>query len=120
MKTPLNPTLVRIDELCKQNNWTHYRIAKEADIPLNSFNSMYKRNTYPTIPTLEKICDGFQITMRDFFDYDFVLTEHRALSPEENTLLERFNQLKKPDRQLLLAYLDGLQRIALNKDKEEC
>lgn len=118
MKTPLNPILIRIDELCNQNNWTHYRIAKEADIPLNSFNSMYKRNTYPTIPTLEKICDGFQVSMKDFFDYDLMLTEHPALSGEETILIERYRELPKTDRQLLFAYLDGLQKIDFNKKEE--
>lgn len=118
MKTPLNPALVRIDELCEQNNWTHYRIAKEADIPLNSFNSMYKRNTYPTIPTLEKICDGFQISMKDFFDYDLVLSEHTVLSPDESNLIARYRELSNPDQKLLFAYLDGLQKIDANKEKE--
>ena len=119
MKTPLNPTLARIDELCQQNNWTHYRIAKESDIPLNSFNSMYKRNTYPTIPTLEKICDGFQISMKDFFDDNLVLSEHPALSSEETALVERYRELSKTDRLLIFAYLDGLQRIDFNKKAEE-
>ncbi len=119
MKTPLNSALARINELCEQNNWTHYRIAKEADIPLNSFNSMYKRNTYPTIPTLEKICDGFQISMKDFFDYDLVLSEHPALSKEEAVLVERYRELPKTDRQLLFAYLDGLQKTDFRKEKEE-
>lgn len=119
MKTPLNPTLARIDELCEQNNWTHYRIAKEADIPLNSFNSMYKRNTYPTIPTLEKICDGFQISMKDFFDENLNLSEHPALSTEENLLVERYRELSKSDRQLLFAYLDGLQKIDFRKETKE-
>ena len=117
MKTPLNPTLARIDELCEQNNWTHYRIAKEADIPLNSFNSMYKRNTYPTIPTLEKVCEGFHISMKDFFDYDLVLSEHLALSSDEIQLVERYRKLSKADRQLLSAYLDGLQKLSLPNEK---
>ena len=119
MKTPLNSALARIDELCEQNNWTHYRIAKEADIPLNSFNSMYKRNTYPTIPTLEKICDGFKISMKDFFDYNLILSDHMVLSTEEADLIERYRELQKTDQKLLFAYLDGLQRIDASKEKNE-
>ena len=105
-------------EFCGTFSILYYRIAKEADIPLNSFNSMYKRNTPPTIPTLEKICDGFQISMKDFFDYDLVVSEHPALSNDEMILVERYRELPKPDQKLLFAYLDGLQRINANRKKE--
>lgn len=110
MKSELNPVLLRIDELCRQYNWTHYKIAKAADIPLASFNSMFKRNTSPTIPTLEKICEGFHISMCDFFNYE-VTPDTPVLDPDARLLLERYSTLTKSEKQLLLAYLDGLQRI---------
>jgi len=114
----LNPVLLRIDELCRQYNWTHYKIAKAADIPLASFNSMFKRNTSPTIPTLEKICEGFQISMRDFFDYE-IQPDTMALEPDARILLDRYSSLSKNEKRLLLAYLDGLQRIDYSIPSEE-
>lgn len=118
MSQPLNKTLQRIDELCEQYKWNHYRLAKYSGIPLASINAMFQRNTSPTIPTLEKICDGFHITMRDFFDYEIV-PDAPELSPDTMILVERYNTLSRGDKKLLLAYLDGLQRINYSKITEE-
>lgn len=114
MNDNLNPILLRIDQLCQQYNWSHYKIAKAADIPLASLNSMFQRNTSPTLPTLEKICAGFQISLKEFFNYEFESdTEQNRLlvDSEARQLLERYHTLSKSDKRLLFAYLDGLQRI---------
>ena len=56
-----------IQDLCKERNWSYYRLAKESDIPYSTLNNMISRTNIPTIPTLQKLCDGFGITLADFF-----------------------------------------------------
>lgn len=56
-----------IQDLCKERSWTYYRLAKEADIPYSTLNNMVNRTNIPTIPTLQKLCDAFGITLADFF-----------------------------------------------------
>ena len=56
-----------IQDLCKERNWSYYRLAKESDIPYSTLNNMMNRTNIPTIPTLQKLCDGFGITLSDFF-----------------------------------------------------
>ena len=120
MKHILNPALIRIEELCELNNWTHYRLAKESDIPLNSMNNMLKRNTYPTIPTLDKICEGFGITLKDFFDFDYSPSKsENDFSSEELQFLRRYHSLSRTEKLLLNSYLDGLQRIDFSRESEE-
>ncbi len=118
MNQPLNKTLLRIEELCEQYNWNHYRLAKYSGIPLASINAMFQRNTSPTVPTLEKICEGFHISMKEFFDYE-IIPDVPELSPDTRILVERYNTLSRPDKKLLLAYLDGLQRIDYSRKPPE-
>ena len=56
--------------------------------------------------------------MKDFFDYDLAVSDHPTLSPDETILVQRYRELPKPDQKLLFAYLDGLQKIDANKEKE--
>ena len=55
-----------IQDLCKERSWTYYRLAKEADIPYSTLNNMVNRTNIPTIPTLQKLCDAFGITLAAF------------------------------------------------------
>ena len=56
-----------IQDLCRERDWSYYRLAKESDIPYSTLNNMINRTNIPTIPTLQKLCDGFGITLSDFF-----------------------------------------------------
>lgn len=44
--------LDRIEELCNDRGWSHYRLAKEMDISPNSIGNLFRRTTVPSIPTL--------------------------------------------------------------------
>lgn len=60
----------RIKQLCKAYSWTVYRLAKESGITYSTLNTMLNKGTLPSIPTLEKICQGFGITLAQFFSED--------------------------------------------------
>ncbi len=53
-----NTTLMKLELLMQQRNWSVYRLAKESDMPCSSLNNLFQRNTEPTLPTLRKICAG--------------------------------------------------------------
>jgi transcriptional regulator with XRE-family HTH domain len=59
-------TLERIRQLLNERNWTEYRLAKESGLSDSTIKNIYKRNTQPTIDTLEAICRGFGITLAQF------------------------------------------------------
>lgn len=44
--------LDRIEELCNDRGWSHYRLAKEMDISPNSIGNLFRRTTVPSIPTV--------------------------------------------------------------------
>lgn len=110
MGKEINQVLLRIDELCSQFQWNHYRLAKVSGLPLASINSMFARNTLPTIPTLEKICNAFHISLMEFFNYD---QEPKVphITSDELELIRRYKELTRSEKKLLLAYMDGLQKV---------
>ena len=105
-----NKILEQITTRCNAMNWSRYRLAKEADIPYSSLNNMYKRNTIPSIPTLEKICAGMNVSLSDFFK-DIEADDGSlsvVLTAEEQKIFADINSLSKVKQSLLFAYMDGL------------
>ena len=57
----------RIKELLKQRGWTAYKLSKQSGLAESTVNNILKRNTVPSVTTLESICGGFGMTMAQFF-----------------------------------------------------
>lgn len=104
-----NSTLIRIQELCKQRGWSLYKLAKESDIAYSSLNNIFIRNTQPTIPTLEKICDGFGIKLSEFFaDCPSTSEPVTVLSTEEEKLINIYRSISKNNKKLLEEFMNYL------------
>lgn len=83
----------RLRKLMNERGWTAYRLSKACGLSESTLANIFKRNTTPSIPTLEMICNGFGITLSQFFaDGDMVeLTDElrdlfdnwASLSPEQ-------------------------------------
>lgn len=59
----------RIEELCKEKEMTYYTLSYRATIPLTTLLHITEGSTQnPGIFTIMKICDGFGMTMKEFFD----------------------------------------------------
>lgn len=57
----------RLNQLLKERGWTYYRLSKNSGLSESTITNIFKRNTIPSIPTLELICKGFGITLSQFF-----------------------------------------------------
>ena len=102
-----NDTLIRLETLLKERNWTLYKLSKESEIPFSSLNNLFHRNNEPSLSTLRKICKGFNISLSDFF------SDEPSVSPtdytlEERTLVENYRSLSKSNKKLLMVYSSGL------------
>lgn len=95
----------RIKELCASRSWTYYRLAKEADIPYSSLSTMLHKAYVPSIPSLIKICRGFDITLAQFFSEE---DDTAKLSKKQRVCLEYWDQLDEQSQSLALAYMKGL------------
>lgn len=97
--------LGRIEDLCKVRTWTYYRLAKESGIPYSTLNTMLHKAYIPTVPSLIKICDGFGITLAQFFSTE---NDIAKLTKSQRECLERWNVLDKRSQELALAFMEGL------------
>ena len=69
----------RILGLCGQRGITINKLATLSALPPSSIkNILYGKSRDPKIRTLKKLCDGLDITLREFFDSP----EFEALEPE--------------------------------------
>lgn len=106
----MNETLVRIKELLQIRNWTLYRLSKESGIPYSSLNSMFNKNTQPTMSTLEKICSAFQIDMTDFFSDLSNFPSKNIFAENEFKLIKEYRKLNTKDQQLIVDFITLLQK----------
>lgn len=61
----------RILELCAQRNMAINALANSAGIPPSTVYSMLNaKSRNPGIVSLKKLCDGLDISLREFFDSD--------------------------------------------------
>lgn len=95
---------IRIRQLMDERGWTIYRVAKEANIPWSTVRNMFKRDTDPSITTLEALCRAMGVTLTQFFDEDNSL----GLSDEQMQLLQQWNRLSEKDRRLVQKLVESL------------
>ncbi len=62
----------RLTELCSERGITINRLADICGITQSTFGNLFARkNTSPTVSTVKKICDGLEITLKEFFDTEY-------------------------------------------------
>ena len=63
-----NYIIERIEQLCEQKYISRYRLAQRSGIAQSSLSTLLNRKSVPTFQTLEKICEGFDISLAQFLD----------------------------------------------------
>lgn len=97
-----NSVLNRIEYWRIKKHWSRYRLAKESGIPYSSFDNLYKRNSFPSISMLYKICNSVHITMSDFFQ------DELPFPPHNQSLIETIQALDDEQAEQLRLYADYL------------
>ncbi|MEF9967408.1 MAG: helix-turn-helix transcriptional regulator [Longicatena sp.] len=59
--------LKKLDYLMKQKHMSESDLANAANMPLSTIDSLFKKGNCPTLPTLESMCRGLDISLSDFF-----------------------------------------------------
>ena len=61
----------RIEELCQQQDLTVNKLSNISGVTQSTVNNIVSgRNRSATISTIKKLCDGFGITIEQFFQSD--------------------------------------------------
>jgi len=92
----------RICALCEARSWTYYRLAKESNITYSTLCTMLHKSYAPSISTLIKICDGFGITLAQFFGEDM---ENVLLTAEQKEHIRQWDILSAENKVALEKYM---------------
>lgn len=69
MKKEQQILIDRINELCKQRDYSYYNLSYKADVPMSTLlHIMDGSSKNPGLFTVIKLCGGFGITPSKFFD----------------------------------------------------
>lgn len=94
----------RIRQLMDQRGWSAYRLCKESGLAQSTVAHIFSKSSEPTVSTLEVLCEGFGITLGEFFaEGDFV-----PLTAEQRELLDKWSVLSEEQKQLLLGVMANM------------
>lgn len=97
--------LERIYQLRVERGWSEYRLSEESDIAQTTISSWFRKNIIPTIPSLEKICSAYNITLSQFFNWD---NEPIVLTDRQRELLDNWNRLTKEQQDIVIELLRSM------------
>lgn len=100
-----NYIIERIERLCEIKHISRYRLAQRSGIAQSSLSTLLNRKSVPTFQTLERICEGFDISMAQFFAAE---DEFPDLTEEQKDLLTAWNKMDRHQKDLVNAYIQGI------------
>ena len=96
----------KLNRILSEKGWSAYRLAKECGLSEATIANVFRRNANPSIPTLEAICNGFGITLSQFFaDGEMV-----ELSPELKELFDGWVSLTIEQKQAVSQTIRAFNR----------
>lgn len=98
--------LARMRQLLDERGWTEYRLSKECGLAQSTIGNIYRRNTVPSLATLETVCKGFGITMAQFFAENDLM----ELTPEMKELNEVWMGFTLEQREAMLQMMKAVQK----------
>ena len=100
--------LNRITELREERNWSEYQLAEKSGLTQSTISTWYRKNMFPTLPSLVKICNAFGISLSQFFmDASDVAI---PLNQQQIRLLEYTARLTSDQQDALVDFLQKMEK----------
>ena len=96
----------RLRQLLAERGWSVYRLAVHCGLSESTLANIFKRNTVPSVATLEAICNGFGITLSQFFSEN----EMVELTPELKELFDNWVNLTIEQKSAIQQLLKSMQK----------
>ena len=97
--------LATITKHREERGWTEYQLAEQSGLPQSTISSWYRKNLIPTIPSLEKICSAFGITLSQLFAEENTAV---SLTASQKKLLDRWNRLSEDQQNAVFLLIDKM------------
>lgn len=94
----------KLKALLEKNGWSEYKLAKESGLSESTIANIFRRNSVPSITTLESICKGLGITLSQFFTEDELV----ELTPELKELFDNWRPLTPSKKHAAIQMLKAL------------
>ena len=97
--------LTTINKYREERGWTEYQLAERSGLPQSTISSWYRKNMVPTVPSLEKICNAFGITLSQLFSEGETPV---ALTESQRKLLESWSRLTEEQQAVVFALIEKM------------
>ncbi len=97
--------LTTINKYREERGWTEYQLAERSGLPQSTISSWYRKNMVPTVPSLEKICNAFGITLSQLFAEGETPV---ALTESQRKLLESWSRLTEEQQAVVFALIEKM------------
>jgi len=87
----------KIKQLLQNRGWSAYRLSKQSGLSESTVNNILKRNTVPSVTTLEAICNGLGMTMAQFFAEGEMI----EVTPDVSELVQSYSVLAKEQKDVV-------------------
>ncbi len=101
----------RLRQLLNERGWSEYRLSKNCGLSESTLANIFRRNTVPSITTLETICDAFGITLAQFFAEE----DSVELTPDLKEFFDSWVCLTPSQKAAVLQVMK-----AMNYESENC
>ncbi len=97
--------LTTINKYREERGWTEYQLAERSGLPQSTISSWYRKNMVPTVPSLEKICSAFGVTLSQLFAEGEVPV---SLTESQRKLLESWSRLTEEQQTVVFALIEKM------------
>lgn len=97
--------LATITKYRQDRDWTEYQLAERSGLPQSTISSWYRKNMIPTVPSLEKICMAFGITLSQLFAEE---ENTVSLTESQKRLLENWSRLTDEQQAAVFTLIDKM------------
>lgn len=88
-----------------ERGWSEYELAERSGLPQSTISSWYRKNMMPTVPSLEKICTAFGITLSQLFAENDTAV---SLTESQKSLLNRWARLNEEQQEIIFMLIDRM------------
>lgn len=88
---------------------TQYELSKKSGVSQSSLSTLISQGSMPKIGTLQKICDGFGITLSQFFQLED--GKFPDLSEEQTKILETWDSLSSKEKEVIKEIIQSVIKL---------
>lgn len=94
----------RLKQMLTERGWTEYKLSKMSGLSESTVGNIFRRNTVPSVTTLESICKAFGITLSQFFCESNMV----ELTPELQELFDSWSILTPEQKKAALQMIKAM------------